>query len=246
MIKKIDHALNGPSWAEVIFGAVLSVALGIVLGALLLFLRAPETLKQPPKDADRDAKKVYYVQGSRDVTKGKEAPAKRKAFIEGQTITVTEDHLNSFFPVNAVAKAPAPAPAPKPADKAKPVEKAKASEKPAAPEGPAPETLVLGSPDFRISDSVLQMAVPVTVNVLGVSQTVIAQTRGTFVRKDSAFVYEPSEIFIGSCPVQRLPYVAAYVREKILSVPVPDDIKAGWSKLANVALEGKTLKLTVP
>jgi len=241
MIKKIDHALNGPSWAEVIFGAVLSVALGIVLGALLLILRAPEVLKQPPKEADRDAKKVYYVQGSRDITKGREAPAKRKAFIEGQTITVTEDHLNSFFPVNAVAKAPAPAP--KPADKAKPAEKAKA---PAAPEGPAPETLVLGSPDFRISDSVLQIAVPVTVNVLGVSQTVIAQTRGTFVRQDATFVYEPSEMFVGSCPVQRLPYVATYVREKLLSVPVPDDIKEGWSKLANVALEGKTLKLTVP
>jgi hypothetical protein len=238
MLKKYDHARNGPGWAEIIFGAVLSVALGVVLGALLLILRAPEVLKQPPKEADRDPKKVYYVQGSRDSTKGKEAPAKRMAFSEGQTITVLEDHLNSFFPVSQVPKAPPSAP--------KPAVKGKASEKPAAPDGPAPETLVVGSPDFRISDGVLQIAVPVTVNILGVSQTVIAQTRGTFVKQDATFVYEPAEMFVGSCPVQRLPYVAEYVREQILNVPVPDDIKAGWSKLANVALDGKTLKLTVP
>lgn len=238
MIRKIDRALHGPSWAEVVFGAILSVALGVVLAALVLVLRAPVTVKQLPKAADRDAKAVYYVQGYRDVTRGREAPAKRKAFADGQSVNVIEDHINYFITANPAAKAPAPAP--KPADKAKPGEKA------GAPDAPAEETLVLGSPDFRISDNVLQIAVPVTVNVLGVSQTVIAQTRGGFVRRDNAYVYEPTEIFVGSCPVHNLPYVADYAREKILSIPVPDDIKAGWAKLAHVAIEGRVLKLTVP
>ena len=45
--KKVDRALHGPSWTEVILGAVLSIILGVVLGAALLVFTVVEVVIQP-------------------------------------------------------------------------------------------------------------------------------------------------------------------------------------------------------
>ena len=238
MIRKIDRTLYGPSWAEVFFGAVLSVVLGAVLGALLLIVRPVEVVKQLPKEADRKPGAVYYIEGSRDGTRGREVPAKRKAFLEGQSVTVTEDHLNALIAANDPAsKAPAPKPPPPPA---------KPGEKAAAPAAESDEWMALGTPNVRIGDAVMQLSVPITFNAMGLSRKVVAQARGTFVKRDGRFAFEPAEILVGACPVQSLPYVGPYARSLLLNIPVPDDIKEAWGKLADVAIEGRTLKLTVP
>jgi hypothetical protein len=228
MSKKVDRALHGPSWAEVILGAVLSIVLGVVLGALLLILRPPIVAKEVPKEPVRGA--IYYVEGSRDGSKAKQALAKRKSFVEGQSVTVSEEEINSLI-------APAtPAPAPK------------AGEKKDAKATPATsDTLATGAPNVRIADGKLQVGVPVTMNVLGLEQKVIVHARGGFVKEGDMFVYEPEKLYIGSCPVERLPYLSSYVRNKVLAAqPIPEDIKASWVKLANVSIEGKSLKLTMP
>jgi len=76
---------------------------------------------------------------------------------------------------------------------------------------------------------------------------VIVQTRGTFVKESNGFVFEPESLYAGSCPLLRLPFVASYVREKFLGEQsLPDELKAGWAKLANVSIEGNALKLTMP
>jgi hypothetical protein len=47
--------------------------------------------------------------------------------------------------------------------------------------------------------------------------------------------------------VQRLPFLADYVRNKALATQsIPEDIKTSWTKLANVSIEGNALKLTMP
>jgi hypothetical protein len=54
-------------------------------------------------------------------------------------------------------------------------------------------------------------------------------------------------MYLGSCPVGRLPFVGALVRDKMLAAqPIPDDIKAAWRKLAAVQIGDKTAKLTMP
>jgi hypothetical protein len=54
-------------------------------------------------------------------------------------------------------------------------------------------------------------------------------------------------MYLGSCPVQRLPFLASYVRDKFVSAqPIPEDIAMAWRKLANASVEGNTLKLTMP
>jgi hypothetical protein len=233
MSKKIDRALHGPSWTEVILGAVLSLLLGVVIGAALLVLKPVVTGKNiPAKESDRDPTAVYYVEGSRDSNKARQALAKRKAFVAGQPVTVTEDEINSLVTPAAPALAAAPN-AKKGAEKAAP---------PATPE----ETLAKGPPNVRLHDGVLQVGVPVTLNVLGFSQKLIVQARGGFEKQDNAVVFDPSTIYLGSCPVQRLPFLSGWVRNKVLAPQLmPDDVAAAWAKVSEATIEGNTLKLAM-
>lgn len=229
MSKKIDRATHGPGAGEIILGVVLSVALGVALGAVLLVLRPVVVAKETPKEPVKGA--VYYIEGSKDSAKGREALAKRKAFVDGQSVSVNEAEVNSLIAANAPAAA-------KPA-----AEKGKDS----APAANANDVVVAGAPNVRIHDGEVQIGVPVTLDVLGVTQKVIFQAHGGFEKTDSGFVYAPSTLYFGSCPVQRLPFVAGYIRKKALAQQsIPEDVKTSWAKLANVSVEGSVLKLTMP
>ncbi len=230
MSKKIDRAVHSPSWAEVILGAALSLVLGVVLGAALLVIKPVAQVKELPKEADRDAKAVYYIEGSRDGAKARQALAKRKALVDGQSVEASEDELNSL-----VGAAPAPA-APKPG--------AKKEEKAAPPPARTDDIITAGTPNFRIRDGEMQIGIPVTINAIG--QKVIVQARGGFVKKGEGFVFEPSQLYLGSCPVQRLPFLAGFVGSKIFGAQaIPEDIATAWKKATNVTIEKNTVKVAM-
>ena len=242
MSKKAVTTDHQPSWAEVILGATLSVALGGVLGAALLILKPLAAVKELPKEGERVAGLVYYIQGSNDSGKARQAAAKRKLFAQGKSVTVTEDEINSLI---ALPPKPGAPPAPAPKEKAK----AKAGEKAApAPAAPAiADGLTVGGPNFRIRDGVVQLAVPVTLGFLGLDQKVTVLTRGAFAKKGETFAFVPDTLYVGSCPMQRLPFAAAYVAQKFLNTQViPEDIAAVWPKLVDVSVDGSTLKLAMP
>ncbi|MGH7945276.1 MAG: hypothetical protein ACREH8_21345 [Opitutaceae bacterium] len=223
MSRKIDRALRGPSWIEVILGAVISLVLGVALGAALLVFRPVVSVKQMPKVEEIDPEAVYFVEGSRDPYKSRDAATKRKAFVEGKSISVIEDELNSLTGAASGGQ--------KPADQAAATDQIMAS----------------GSLNFRVRDGTLQVGVPVTVNFLGLGGKVIVQTRGGFEQQGSVFVYDPGEFYVGSLPVQRLPFLAGYARDQFLDAQVmPDDIKAAWMKLAGVSIDGNVLNLKMP
>ena len=244
MSKKIDRALHGPSWIEVILGAVLSLLLGLVLGAVLLILRPVIVVKELPKEDARDPKSVYFIEGSRDTGKARDAAAKRKAFAAGQSVTVNEDELNSLAGPAATLGAPAPA---KAGAAPKAPEKAKTAEKGAPAAETSEELMATGTPNFRLRDGAMQIGVPVTFSVLGMSEKVVVQTNGGFVKQGDVFVYEPNVFYVGSLPLQRMPYLANYARNYFLNAQaIPEDVKTSWAKLASVAVEGNSLKLTMP
>ena len=247
--KKADMSAHEPGWAEVILGAVLSVAIGVALAVVVLAIKPLLPVKEMPKEPVPGM--IYYIQGSHDTGKSKQAPAKRKMFAGGGSVAVTEDEINSFLP----QPPPLWTPKPKAPDKSKATdkgkekapEKAKAPEKSNTPAVAAGEMFALGGPNFRVHDGVVQIAVPVTFNVLGLTQEVTVLATGNFVKKDAGFVFDPDTLYLGSCPMQRVPFAAGYVAKKFLSAqPVPDDITAAWPKLAAVAVDGNTLKLTMP
>jgi hypothetical protein len=241
MAKKYERGAHVPSWAEVILGAVLSAVLGVLLGAALLVFKPAETVKELPKQEDRKRGVVYYVEGATGGN-ARQADAKRKAFVAGQTVTVTEAELNALASAAAgPATPPPPAKAPDKKGDKKGAEKGKADDSAA----PAAEGFITpGTPNFRIRDGVVQIGAPVTVSVFGMGQKVTMQARGGFKKDGDVFVYDPSELYLGSLPLQRLPFAAGFVRGKVFdSQKVPEDIVTAWRKLSSVTVEGNTLKL---
>ena len=231
MSRKIDRALHGPSLVEVVLGAVLSLIIGVVLGILLLVFRPVIVVREMPKDDVRDPEAIYFVEGSRDGSRGRDAASKRKAFAAGQSVSVIEDELNMLAgpatPFGGPAAATAPA----------------ADPKATASEG----MIATGTPNFRIREGALQIGVPVTFNVLGLNEKVVVQTRGGFEKQGDGFVYQPEIFYVGSLPVQRIPMLANYARDRFLNAQaVPDDIKASWMKLAGVSIDGNILNLKMP
>jgi len=90
--KKIDRALYGPSWIEVILGALLSFALGVVLSGLALVFKPVETVREIPEDAPSDA--IYYIEGAKSTTRGRSATVKLDQLRAGQTVSLNEEELN--------------------------------------------------------------------------------------------------------------------------------------------------------
>jgi hypothetical protein len=234
MSSKIDRKPHEPGWGEVILGAALSVVLGVVLGAVALVFKPVIIVKELPKEPVASA--TYFVEGTRDTNKAKQAAAKRKAFAQGATgvFSISEDDLNTL--AGPATPVPAPGAKPKPGEKAAPA---------ATP--PNGESLTAGTPNFRIRDGKVQIGFPVTINSLGPDIKVFVQAQGNFSKKGDMFVFEPDSLLVGSCPVQRLPYASSYVTQKFLaSQKIAEDIAAAWPKVTGVAVEGSMLKLTMP
>jgi hypothetical protein len=228
MSKKIDRALYGPSWTEVIFGALLSIVLGVVLSAAYLITKPVATVKEMPKEPV--AGTIYHIEGSKDATKGRSWVAKRQQLVAGMSVTVTEEELNT-----AVTAVNAPAP-----------KKAGAKEEPAA-EPAKPGAFIPGAPNFRIRDKEVQIAVPVTVNTLDLGLNVLVQARGDFEKRGEQFVFAPRTLLVGSCPVEKIPGLANIIMQKFVGAQkVPEDIAGAWAKLASVSIDGNKLKLDAP
>lgn len=219
-MSKIERELHGPSLTEVILGAVLSLLLGAALAAVYLVGQPVVTARERPKEAAPGA--VYFLEGSRDSGKAREAKAKAQAFLQGSSVELNEDELNALF-------APVAAPA------------AGAKGGPDAPGG----KVAASAPNFRVRDGVLQVALPLRVNVLGLDRAVIVQARGGFRKAGDGFVFAPDECYVGACPVQRLPLIEGVLMKRMLAATaVPEEMAAAWRALTDVAVQGSTLKLT--
>ena len=87
----------------------------------------------------------------------------------------------------------------------------------------------------------------VNLELFGLNRQVILQAAGTFEKGDGGFVLVPTRFYIGSFPLHRLPGLSSQVLGLVMNrMQIPEDLKAAWKKLANVTVEGSTLKLTMP
>jgi hypothetical protein len=221
--RKID---KGPSWLEVGLGAFLSVILGLVLGVAYMVTKPVIAVKAIPKDAP--AGQIYYIEGSRGSLRSGGIDEKRKNFVAGESIDVDEGEINVFLGSEGKPAAPA----------------GKSGDKPATPEQKMAD---VGPLNARIHDGTIQFAAPLNLNVFTVMGTLIVQANGTFVKHGGTFVYDPDTVYVGGCPVSRIPFAKDYVMSKVLfAKPVPDDLAAAWSKLVAVQIEGNTLHLRTP
>lgn len=267
MCAKFKRGEYEPSWTEVTIGAALSVVIGAALGITFLVFK-PVTIfkdgKSPTvtakagaparsKAAEADLKPgpgdVVYLEGSKDLSKAKLAGAKRKTFAAGGSVLVDENELN------ALVGTPVPAPAPgKPAPGAKntpaaiaPPPPAPAAEVDAAAPAAGGFAVTPEAPNFRIQEGEFQIGLPIKFEAFGYHRTVVVQARGQFEKRGEQFVFEPSTLLVGSCPLDPLPVLRSWVVRKVLkAVPVPEDIQKVWGELSDVAVVGSALMLTMP
>jgi hypothetical protein len=208
---------------EVILGALLSLVLGVVLSAAYFVFKPVTKVKELPKEPIPGT--VYFIEGSRDLSNARRLVAKQKFFAKGGSVVVNEDELNS-------AANPVAAPLP-----------------PGTEPAPPPTVLSAGAPNFHIHEGLLQISVPVRIkwDLAYLDQTVLVQAIGTFARKGESIVFVPKTMYVGSCPVDRIPHADEFIMKRFFETqPVPPDIAAAWSKLAEVTIDGSTLRLTMP
>ena len=164
MNKKLQRELYGPGWVEVIFGAILSFSLGIVLAFLFLTFSPVLKVKELPKEPA--ANTVYFIPGSRNSDKTRQLSAKQSAFLQGQSVSFNEDELNALA---APKEAPKPTSLPVPAND---------------------KTLSAAPLDFRIHDNLLQIGLPLHLNAMGVEHDIIVQARGGFEKIGETVVFQ--------------------------------------------------------
>lgn len=219
MVSKIDRAKYGPGLFEVTLGALLGIILGVVLALGYLVLKPIAIVHVVPKDAPPYS--VYYIEGSKDPNRGRQWLRKRQIFVEGGSVAVTEDDLNTW--VAGITPT------------SKPGEDSKVG------------FLEKAQPNFRIHNNLLQIGVPCKLNALGVNLAVIVQADGTFVKKGDVFVYDPSTLYVGSCPLHRFGRVGSALLGIFLRPSqIPEDVATAWRKLTDVSIDGNMLKLGMP
>jgi hypothetical protein len=225
MKSKVQRQNDGPGWVEVIFGAALSLVLGVVIAAAYLVFKPVTTVKELPKVIDPHV--VYFVEGTKDSSKARDLGMKRKLLLPGNTVVFNEDELN-FLSVP-----PAPAAAPKKME----------LPQPAAPAG---DTFSAGNPNFRIRKDVLQVGLPVKVTALDMTADLVVQARGNFAKVGDTVVFQANEFYLGSCPLSRLPAARDYVINYISNhAKIPDEVVAAWKGLADAKVEGNNVRLTL-
>ena len=219
MSNKYQRELHGPGWGEVILGALLSFILGVVLAMAFLIFTPVEKVKAMPKEPK--PKVVYYLEGNALSGRAGQAQSKAKAFLQGKSVVLNEDELNAL---------------------ATGFSKKRGTGKPAANPENAIEN---GTPNFRIHDGVLQVGVPLEISTYGLTREVILQARGGFTKSGDTFVFDPTEVYVGSCPIERLPMLQGMIFDRLIAVAeLPEGVPAAWQKLSDVAVDGSTLRLT--
>lgn len=243
--KKIEKALYGPSTIEVAIGAVLGLLLGVAAAAVFLVFKPVQLAKEKPKEPEKGV--VYYWTGRADANKARAWQEKFAAFEKGGTVMLTEDELNAWATsISGAAVKPAAKPETKPA---KPAEKPKTDEKGASADAAAAssdsEFVSASGLNFRLEDGRLHLGARVTLNYYGLGKEVVLQAKGGFARSGDSFVFQPDEVYLGSCPVSSIPGVTgALTKALVAKAKVSDEFRAAWMKITDLSVEGDLVKVT--
>ena len=215
MSRKPTHPT--PSFVEVTLGVFLSLVLGASLAAGYLIVQPVETVRVLPKEPDQD--KVYYVIGSNRTALGRQWLRKKQMLVEQGTIDIdiSEDELNTWM-ASSESK----------------------------PDGEAASGIfVAKSINFRINDGVMQIGMPCTLSLAGITRDIVVQAQGTFQRDGEVYAFVPDRLMLGTLDVKRLPLVSDMVYSPLLaSQTIPEELVTAWKGLNRVEVEGNVVKLT--
>jgi hypothetical protein len=194
-----------------------------------------KVVRDVPKEPEEHV--VYYTEGTRLTEQGKQWMRKKQLFLEGSSVSLNENELNAW--IRAETGTPPPPPP-----------KSDTNPKLTQPLAPPPATLFqVDGLNFRIRDGVIQLGCRATLNLelFNLSLPMIAQVAGHFERRGDVFALVPDKCYVGSFPVHKVPGLDRLTLGFLLSrVPVSAEIRAAWKKVTNAAVDGDTLRLSIP
>lgn len=209
---------RSPGYTGPIVAALLSLTLGVFVAALLLAAQPVNRVKELPKPDAQVRGAVYWVEGNRDPARLRSAQDKAQLLLRGQLVTFSEEELNALLEAALAVKAKTPS-----------------------------DALVSpGTPNVRIRDGVVQLASELTFSLWGEKRKVVLQTRGTFHEYGGQWVFEPTQIFMGALPVDRVPFLGGWVRTHYLDPrALHPDLATAWSRLGRIVAEGNVIRVAL-
>jgi hypothetical protein len=198
--------------------AGLSGLAGAGLAAALLAIQPVKRVKELPAASERERGAVYFVEGQRDPARMRAAPAKIESLLRGQRVTFAEEDINGLLEAGMAARGKAP-----------------------------DEAAVLpGTPNVRIRNGVVQVALEVTVNVLGLKQKILVQARGGFVAESGQWIFAPQEVMVGGLPLERIPLAVGWVQARWLDPRrfLPE-LAAAWNRIGQIAVEDSVVRVSL-
>ena len=234
---------TGPGLISILFAAVLSILIGMLLAAgNLAILPVSVVKKLPPKEKGEMAKgnkkgkkgekynpkTVYYIAGSKQGSRQWKA---KKAALEKQigTITLTEGELNAW--AKAVFKVQ--------------TKKGKKEEEPP----PLEFQITPAPPNFRIAEDKFQLSSELDIPFFQ-EKKIIYQAQGNFVKEGGQYVFKPESSYLGSCPIPPQgglgDQLFKFIASSFTASTEYEKLSASWYQLTEVKVEDGTLKLVNP
>jgi len=213
---------KGPKPVEIAVGGVLSVLLGIMGGALFLALQAPVEVKELPPENERDLAGVYFIRGKSGAQEHQTWSIKKEAVNSSRSgeFEVVEQELN-LWAVNDFRQT--------------------------GGGGGGMLHIKPNTPNFRIADSRLQVALPLEWNVFGARRKIESQAAGTFRQRNGVFTFVPERVYIGACPVPKIFGLSDYFVNKVVAAfDIAPELSDGWAQIQDVSLDGEKLRIVIP
>jgi hypothetical protein len=100
-------------------------------------------------------------------------------------------------------------------------------------------------PTVRFDGSLTQIAMPVTLAVMGAQRKIVLQAWGQFVSRGGAQAFVPERLCVGSCPVPA-DFGGAWLYDRIArSLAVSDDVAKSWAAVGSIRVEDGRMRMTI-
>lgn len=227
-----------PSLVLTIVLGVLTLLLGMVLGAISLVSQEVQEVSELPPAEEREPGVVYYVKGS--TAPGPQWRAKRAALLAGNTgvMRVSERELNDWSR-SSFRQSNRP-------DAAQEADEA---------DGEVDEPTFFGleanvsPPNFALREGRLQIACHLELPLFGDSRKFVYRVIGTFESADGGVRFVPGEGTFGRAPLVNIPIVGSLLHREIRGLFTGSEewraLAEHWSAMGAVEVEGESLVVTL-
>lgn len=213
---------KSPGVFGVLFGASLSVAVGVILAAIHLASQPVTVMKTAPKEAPQDGK-LYYVMGAPGSTAGKAWQAKQDSLAANGAgvISLTEAELNAWSEAT--------------------FEQAKIAD-----ENKGRTVMILaGAPNFRFDGQELRIGLVNTVNFFGSESPLVLHARGSFAKDGSGWRFVPSEAHLGALPLHKIPALLSVLADRFGARQPPPVVDKVLHEAKDVAVRDGALVIAM-